>query len=316
MSNNLKRTRIVVNKYTEKPSEIISDVFSSGYGEIALSIDKCDEGIFLKNNENEVVRLTNMHQDLTKSQYAQLLKEGKLLMLDSEGNEKTIIYKDSIYYMVYEDEITPDFSSSAITLIENYTPFETVVIDGGYKILNLNNKKMVAPIFFDESDNSTNSYGLWVKQGVIEIVGDGIIKSQDAEYSMAIWANGGKVVISGGTFYNGGDGCDLIYASAGGQVEIYNGEFIATEYKGTEPGTTNPHSALNVKNSDREYSDIKVYGGRFYGFDPANNLSEPNPSEDWLKKHPNGFVADGYESVKDGNWWIVRAKEVNKEEDI
>jgi len=311
MDNNLKRTRIVVNKYTEKPSEIIPDVFSSGYGEIALSIDKCDEGIFLKNNENEVVRLTNMHQDLTKSQYAQLLKEGKLLMLDSEGNEKTIIYKDSVYYMVYEDEITPDFSSSAITLTENYTPFETVVIDGGSKILNLNNKKMVAPIFFDESGNS-NSYGLWVKQGLIKIVGDGIIKSQDAKYSIAIWANGGKVIISGGTFYNGGDGCDLIYASAGGQVEIHDGEFIATEYKGTESGTTNPHSALNVENNDREYLDIKVYGGSFYKFNPAR----PNPSEEWLEKHPNGFVADGYESVEEGDWWIVRAKEINKEEDI
>jgi hypothetical protein len=147
--------------------------------------------------------------------------------------------------------------------------------------------------------------GLWVKGGDVTIEGEGEIVAQDAMYSMAVWANGGTVIINNGRFINSGDGCDLIYASNGGKVYIYGGEFIATEYKGVESGTGNKHSALNIKNSDRAKSDIIVYGGSFYGFDPANNISEPNPSDEWLASHPNGFVAPGYKSVQDGEWWNV-----------
>ena len=117
---------------------------------------------------------------------------------------------------------------------------------------------------------------------------------------MAVWANGGKVTIHGGTFVNGGDGCDLIYASNGGKVYIYGGEFKATERKGDESGTNNTHSALNIKDKDRKTSEIVVYGGKFYGFDPANNLSEgPNTN----------FVAEGYKSVEisEGVWEVTIA---------
>lgn len=209
-----------------------------------------------------------------------------------------------------EDEgdvvIEPDFvNNDDVTLGADYAPAETVVIEAGSKSLNLNGKAMTAPVFVDESDNSSNSYGFWVKGGELTIDGEGEVVAQEAEYSMAVWANGGTVRINGGTFRNGGDSCDLIYASNGGRVEIYGGEFIATEYKGVEAGTGNKHSALNIKNSDRANSDILVYGGRFYGFDPANNVSEPNPSDEWLATHPNGFVAEGYKSVQDGDYWVV-----------
>ena len=117
---------------------------------------------------------------------------------------------------------------------------------------------------------------------------------------MAVWAKGGKVTIEGGTFENGGDGCDLIYASHGGKVYIYGGEFKATERTGAESGTQNTHSALNIKDTHRGSSEIVVYGGKFYGFDPANNLSEgPNTN----------FVAEGYKSVEisEGVWEVVKA---------
>jgi hypothetical protein len=86
--------------------------------------------------------------------------------------------------------------------------------------------------------------------------------------------------------------------SNGGNVEIYGGEFIATP-KGVEPGTGNDYSALNVKNIDYQLgeSSITVYGGRFYKFNPADNMSEG--------AHTN-FVAEGYESVQDGDWWEVK----------
>ena len=113
---------------------------------------------------------------------------------------------------------------------------------------------------------------------------------------MAVWSDGGSVTINGGKFYNGGDGCDLIYASAGGNIKIYGGEFHATERSGDVPGTKNRFSALNLK--DKSGSSITVYGGTFYGFNPANNVSEgPNTN----------FVAEGYESkeISEGVWQVM-----------
>ena len=196
--------------------------------------------------------------------------------------------------------IEPDFvNNDDVTLGADYAPAETVVIESGVKTLDLNGKAVTAPVFVDESDNSTNSYGLWVKGGEMTINGEGEVVAQDAEYSMAVWANGGKVVINGGTFRNGGDTCDLVYASNGGHVEIYGGEFIPKgPSSGEVPGTKNPYPALNIKDRDRENSSIVVYGGRFHNFNPADNMSEG--------EHTN-FVAEGYKAVEveTGVWEVM-----------
>jgi hypothetical protein len=57
MENNLNKQRILVNKYTDNPLEIISDAFYSGYGEVILSIKKGEEGIYVKNDAGEITKL-------------------------------------------------------------------------------------------------------------------------------------------------------------------------------------------------------------------------------------------------------------------
>ena len=192
-----------------------------------------------------------------------------------------------------EDDVViePDFvNNDNVTLGADYAPAETVVIESGVKTLDLNGKAVTAPVFVDDSDNSTNSYGLWVKGGEMTINGEGEVVAQDAEYSMAVWANGGTVRINGGTFRNGGDTCDLVYASNGGHVEIYGGEFIPKgPSSGEVPGTKNPYPALNIKDRDRGNSSIVVYGGRFHNFNPADNMSEGEHTS---------FVAEGYKAVE------------------
>ena len=174
------------------------------------------------------------------------------------------------------------------------TAAPVILKDGKSLSLNLNGKKVVAGLFAynngEVAEGNTDSYAFWVKEGgMLSLEGEGEVVAQDAQYSMAVWANGGTVEIKNGKFYNGGDGCDLIYASNGGKVYIYGGEFHATERTGTQPGTLNKCSALNIKDADKATSRIVVYGGRFYGFDPANNLSE-SPAM--------SFVAEGYKSVE------------------
>ena len=202
-----------------------------------------------------------------------------------------------------------DFTQEEVILGGSYSPKDSIEISNKTTLKMENGSSITGPVFgsaFDAEGNvtETDSYGLHVvKGGDITIEGDGVIEAQNATYSMAVWAQGGKVVIKGGTFKNDGDGCDLIYASAGGNVEIYGGEFIPTKKIGVESGTKNQYSALNVKDRDREISSIVVYGGTFYGFDPSNNLSEgPNTN----------FVAEGYESVKrvdEDIWDVVKTVE-------
>ena len=175
-------------------------------------------------------------------------------------------------------------------------------------VVNLNGKTIQAGVFGESGgeiiDGDTDSYVFWVKNGSsLEINGNGVVKSQPAKYSMAVWAQGGKVTINGGIYMNDGEGSDLIYASNGGEIEIRGGEFIACEMKDGVSGTKQPYSILNIKDSDREISRITVYGGKFHGFNPGNNTSEgPNTS----------FLAEGYESVQvehEPDVWIVQKKE-------
>ena len=179
----------------------------------------------------------------------------------------------------------------------------SIVLTNVKSTVDLNENKVQAGLFAESngvmSEGDTDSYAFWVKDGAeLVINGNGVVESQAAKYSMAVWANGGTVTINGGTFVNAGNGSDLIYASNGGKVYIYGGEFKPCEMQEGTPGTSQKYCALNIKDKDRENSEIKVYGGKFYGFNPANNTSEgPNTN----------FVADGYKSVEveTGVWEVI-----------
>lgn len=131
------------------------------------------------------------------------------------------------------------------------------------------------------------------------ISGEGTVSAvaeTPADYSMVIWAKGNsKVIIDGGTFRNEGDSTDLIYVSENGNVEIHGGEFIPSGPANTSDGngTSNPYVALNCKDSAYKAgtASIKVMGGRFFCFNPANNLSEGANTN---------YVAEGYKVVVDG----------------
>jgi hypothetical protein len=203
-----------------------------------------------------------------------------------------------------------DFTQEEVVLGGSYSPEEPIKVSNKTTLKMEENSSITGPVFGSATDVEgniieTDSYGIHVvKGGDLTIDGNGVIEAQKATYSMAVWAQGGKVTIKGGIFKNEGDGCDLIYASTGGKVEIYGGEFHPTKRIGLEDGTKNDYTALNLKNNGADGCEIIVYGGTFYNFDPAHNKSE---NDVWIAAHPNGFVAEGYKSVKrDGeNIWDV-----------
>ena len=155
------------------------------------------------------------------------------------------------------------------------------------------NGKTIATTQADAEGNGV----FWVKTGgeltIIDSVGTGVINGVGGNnYNMAIWADGGKVVINGGTFTNEGATSDinndphfdLIYVKNGGEVVINGGTFKCQTPKWT----------LNIKNGEGQ-GTITVNAGTFYGFDPAN--CETDDLNSYCAEGLCGYVVETVDGV-------------------
>lgn len=135
------------------------------------------------------------------------------------------------------------------------------------------------------------------KDGKLTINGEGTVTALEYKrYAMATWANnGGEITINGGTFENAikgtSDHYDLIYAARTGITNVNGGKF------------TNQTSKWTLNLNDNSGSVIKVKGGTFTDYDPANSKTEP--------KTVTNFVENGYASVanEDGTYTVVKREE-------
>lgn len=179
--------------------------------------------------------------------------------------------------------------------------------------LDLNGHTLTAP--------ATSSFALRVDYGtvtVIDSVGTGGI-NYGKDYAIFVGHLAGdypsKLILDGGTYTGktsvaqaglpGGNGSNYKYY--GGDLIIKNGTFRVVPDEGeTYDENGNFKYLLNMLDMNPNAyaggiyspSSITVEGGRFEKFDPANNLAEgPNTN----------FVAEGYQSVKEGDWYIVSA---------
>ena len=158
------------------------------------------------------------------------------------------------------------------------------------------NKDVIVHLNGDITGNTPGSCVFRVKGGTLTINGteDSHIVAQD----VAVWADGGKVIINGG-HYSNEHWADLIYAEGvGSDVTINGGTFVASNIGfDNENGTKNEYSALNL--SDGSDASIIVYGGTFYKFNPADNLAEGVHTS---------FVPEGYMVGINGSWYTVNEK--------
>lgn len=234
----------------------------------------------------------NWHIGLLKSTAT---KQGKYD--DSANGESDLLdelrAKLAMEIVADEDELQASIADGGdITLTKSVEITKALVIEADTTI-NLNGNSIV-----NSKVDDGYSIGLKAQKGNVVIEGAGEIKTTAEtkdDYSMAVWARGAQVKIMDGRFENQGDSTDLIYASGGGNVEIYGGEFKAAgpAEVGDGNGTENPYVALNVRDADYKSGASKIicYGGKFFNFNPANNLSEG--------KNTN-FVAEGYTVMVDG----------------
>ena len=193
------------------------------------------------------------------------------------------------YYVKEVDGTYTVYNSNTIVGKTVTLDGDIIVPNGGIVVnadttINLNGKTISAP-----SDTAGDGVFHVVAGGVLTINGEGTIDGVgNNNYSMAIWADGGEVVINGGTYTNVGAGADnhydLIYAKNGGSVEINGGTFTCQT----------PFWTLNK--NDKTNGTITVKGGTFTGYNPSVSNTE-NPTAN--------FVAAGYVVEPSGENYVV-----------
>lgn len=241
-----------------------------------------------------------------------------------QRNYRTNIYGDlyasTMTYNVLIEPVwkTGDFyvMSGIVTLSENLNIDKPILVNSNTTLdlagFNITNTSTYAvdgngdPIVGE----ATDCHAIVVRDGTLNIKGDGTVSAMAGSmYDMAIWALGGTTNIYGGKYTNKGiadNGSDVIYAKNDAVVNIYGGVFEAgnVNKESFADDTNGVYAALNLNGSAT--GSINVYGGTFINFDPANPGTE---LESWNASHPNGFVADGYVSVKvaENTYKVVKA---------
>ena len=201
-------------------------------------------------------------------------------------NDPALVYDTEEFYNVME-------KGGYVALAEDITITDDapVVIDGGVDvIINLAGHTITR----SGDDNGQN--GVWafrVDNGTLTLEdseGTGEIDGGSGLEHVTLWANGSnsKIVIKGGNYTVGGNSTGnnyntCVYASNGGQVEIYGGTF---GNEAPQTGSQDLYPALNLQNGSP--GTITVYGGTFINYDPATG-------DDNLGRT---FVADGHSSIK------------------
>ena len=130
-----------------------------------------------------------------------------------------------------------------------------------------------------------------VREGVtLTINGEGTVEAVSGNDGYAVIADG-TVIINDGTFKAGldenGEANAVVYVRGNGKAFVNGGTF---------PNENNSAYVLNKRDADRETTTIEVRGGRFYKFNPADNAAE-NPG--------TNFLAEGYTSKANGDWFVV-----------
>lgn len=180
-------------------------------------------------------------------------------------------------------------AASDIKLASDVTVNSSIIIDKDINI-DLNGKQLTV----NDGSADSNAIAIGAKNNAkVVITGNGTINAGSGNSAnIAVYASGATIDIMGGTFINGldnnGNQSDLIYAGAGGVVNIYDGVF--------ESEGVGEKWILNLK--DNTNSHINVYGGSFKNFNPAEAYTEP--------EKPYNFVASGYYSIKEGDYYIVK----------
>ena len=153
---------------------------------------------------------------------------------------------------------------------------------------------------------AVNSGTLTLNDNSTGKTGHVVASPYDDQSANAVWANGGKVVINGGTYLVGddtnADRNDCIYVGKNGAnstIEINGGTFQYTgKVSAEEVGTNHDGHKFLINQYDSHTEQlITIYGGVFHNFNPSN--AETN--DGWMTDGKGSYVANGYSSSTSDN---------------
>lgn len=158
--------------------------------------------------------------------------------------------------------------------------------EGKSLTLDLNGKR----VDFISCDLEGKGFGTGL-YGSLTIKGDGFF-GDDSQETIGYLFNVHKSVLAveGDAVIKCGLSCIQMQASEA-KAYIKGGEWIGGAYK-------DKYWTINKIDKHKD-ALIEVTGGKFYKFDPSNGMTE-DPGQNW--------VASGYESVQDGDWYKVVAE--------
>ena len=170
-----------------------------------------------------------------------------------------------------------------------------VVPSGADVTLNLNGHKI-----YNTNDIWENGVAyelISVEGGNLTINGEGqVIAKENDCYAVDVWY-GGNLVINGGD-YSGN--ITALYV-AEGHAEVNGGSFTIQQLS----DYNDYRYELNLldANGKNGTASIVVYGGKYYQFDPANNLAE-NPQVNFLGQPENSLPLT---TVLEDGWYVVKS---------
>lgn len=214
------------------------------------------------------------------------VKKGNVIVKDRNINNRIDEIENETDYTVsrYEthatsmSEINSGMQVGGLTIVENDieqsgSGIAFGILASGNVELNLNGKTI---------KGGRSNTGLMYIRGTsnVNIVGQGCLENIIANYGIWVSSVNATVNIYGGS-YKATTHC--LYAEKG-TINVYDGEFRITD--------EDKKFLLNCL--DASYNNgtahINVFGGKFYGFNPAESMSEING--------PVSFVAEGYHVVE------------------
>ena len=230
-------------------------------------------------------------EDVTSDRNAKLVWEGTTLYFQQDSQNAASI--GTAEYATLVAAVEAATSGATITILNDCTADTACVIANKTLTIDLNGKTVKA----NDTDAATDGNGVfWVQAGGVLTLEDssedksGTVDGNGGNgYKMAIWADGGKVVINAGNYVNENDGAhnqyDLIYAKNGGEIVINGGTFKCDT----------PRWTLNSHNT--KPGTFVVTGGKFYQYNPTD-FDTDEAVTTWCDAK--------YRAEADGDWYVIK----------
>ena len=193
-----------------------------------------------------------------------------------------------VEYATLQAAVDEAEAGAEITVIADIVTAGPITVNKKVTV-NLNSNTITA-----SNDTEGNGVFYVVVGGDLTLEGEGAVNALGPNgWCMAVWADGGKVIINGGTYTNEGaqddgpDGAhfDLIYVKNGGEIEINGGTFKCET----------PRWTLNSHNTNT--GTFVVKGGSFYQY---------NPTDFDTDEAVTTWCAANYRAEADGEWYVVK----------